>query len=277
MNEQIPPRVLEILEWPVIQEELRRRCKTPTGELLAGNINPLDTTGVRARMRKISHLKEIIHQKESPDFSGITDIEPLCAQAVKGGILKLEDCAVIRQFIMASARIMRFLKENKDEFPGISDENGAMDRLTDIGTILAASITENNELNDATYPDLRRIKSELFMVKQEIEKILGTEMRSPAVEPALQEKIITTRNDRYVILVKSSLKEKVRGTVHDISASGATCYIEPREITPLNNKALMLEKELQAEIFRILRVLSAAVSENAGPLLGHLRVISGLA
>src|SRR4030042_7012283 len=151
-----------------------------------------------------------------------------------------------------------------------------MDRLTDIGTILAASITENNELNDATYPDLRRIKSDLFMVKQEIEKILGTVLRSPAVEPALQEKIITTRNDRYVILVKSSLKEKVRGTVHDISASGATCYIEPREITPLNNKALMLEKERQAEIFRILRVLSAAVSENAGPLLGNLRVISGL-
>ena len=73
------------------------------------------------------------------------------------------------------------------------------------------------------------------------------------------------------------MKERVRGTVHDISASGATYYIEPQEITPLNNRALMLEKELQAETGRILRApLGKGVAENAGPLRGNLDVIGGL-
>ena len=96
------------------------------------------------------------------------------------------------------------------------------------------------------------------------------------MESLLQEKIFTTRNDRYVILVKANMKERVGGTVHDISASGATYYIEPNEITPLNNRALTLEKELQAETGRILRMLSAKVSENAGRLRGNLDLIGGL-
>ncbi|MBN1495335.1 MAG: Smr/MutS family protein, partial [Spirochaetes bacterium] len=121
-----------------------------------------------------------------------------------------------------------------------------------------------------------RLRDELRAAKLEMEKKINSIIHAPGMESVLQEKVFTTRNDRYVILVKAGMKERVRGTVHDISSSGATYYIEPHEITPLNNRAIMLEKELQAETWKILRALSAAVAEHAGPLLGNLDVIAGL-
>jgi DNA mismatch repair protein MutS2 len=276
MDKRIPDRVLEILEWPAIQEELRARCATQPGKNLVDGIIPLDPGSARHRMRKISHLKELIQRDKAPDFSGITDIEPLLSLAEKGGILKIEDLSLIKQFSLASVRIIRYLREHRDAFPGLAEELARLDKLADITEVLARSVTDANEINDGTYPELRRIRNELFSAKQEMEKSINKLIHSRSMEPILQEKVFTTRNERYVILVKSSMREKVRGTVHDISASGATCYIEPLEITPLNNKALMLEKELQGEIARILRILSGKVSENAGPLRGNLGVIAGL-
>jgi DNA mismatch repair protein MutS2 len=276
MNEHITPRVLEILEWPVIREELRKRCATPTGESLVDGIAPLDFEAARMRMGKITGLKELIGQNRQPDFSGVTDIGPFVTLAEKQGVLKLEDLAAIRSFIIASARTMKFLRECREEFPLLADEYGRMDRLPGIADLFTASITENGDLSESAYPELRRTRDELRSTRLEMEKMIGGIIHSPHMENILQEKIFTTRNDRYVVLVKSGMKEKVRGTVHDISASGATYYIEPAEVAPLNNRALMLEKELQAEIARILRALSAKVSEHAGPLAGNLEVISGL-
>ncbi len=276
MNEHISQRVLEILEWPVIREELRRRCATPVGRALADVLRPQGLEAARARIKKITALKEIIGRDRAPDFSGVSDIEPHLALAERDGVLKLEDLASVRSFVMASGRIMRFLREQKDEFPSLAEEHGRLDRLDAVTGVLSKAITENNELNDAAYPELRRLRGELFSAKQEMEKSIGRMIHAPSMDQVLQEKIFTTRNDRYVVLVKSSMKERVKGTVHDISASGATYYIEPQEITPLNNRALMLDKELQAETARILRDLSARVAESAAPLRGNLAVIGDL-
>ncbi len=276
MNEHISPRVLKILEWPVIREELRRRCATGPGRALVDDIRPPGADIARARLKKITALKELITQNRAPDFSGVTDIEPQVALAERDGALKLDDLASLRSFVVASGRIMRFLKEQKDEFPPLAGEHGRLDRLEAVTGVLTKALTENGDLNDAAYPELRRLKGELFSAKQEMEKSIGRMVHAPSMDAVLQEKIFTTRNDRYVVLVKSSMKDRVRGTVHDISASGATYYIEPQEITPLNNRALMLEKELQAETARILRDLSARVAESAGPLRGNLDVIANL-
>lgn len=276
MNEHISQRVLEILEWPVIREELRRRCATPVGRDLADGLRPQGADAARARIKKVTALKELIGQNRTPDFSGVTDIEPHLALAEREGVLKIEDLAAVRSFTMASGRIMRFLREQKEEFPPLAEEHGRLDRLEAVTAVLSKAITENNDLNDAAYPELRRLRGELFSAKQEMEKSIGRIIHTPSMDTVLQEKIFTTRNDRYVVLVKSSMKERVKGTVHDISASGATYYIEPQEITPLNNRALMLDKELQAETARILRDLSARVAESASPLRSNLAVIGGL-
>ena len=276
MNDKISTRVLEILEWPIIQEELSKRCRTSAGKNIISGLTPVEPEQARKRLKKISHLKNIITQDQSPDLAGIDDIEPLIEYAEKDGVLKLEDLVLIRNFTIASGRIRRFLKKYKDIYTSLEEEYSQIDKLDSIGGILIKSITEINELNDLTYPELRRIKDERRSVKQEIEKRIGKIIHSPHMDSVLQEKIYSTRNDRYVLLVKSNFKDKLGGTVHDISASGATYYIEPAEITPMNNRVISLGKELQVETGRILRLLSQCVYQNAEPLLRNLRIISWL-
>ncbi|MBN2159631.1 MAG: Smr/MutS family protein [Spirochaetes bacterium] len=276
MNDQPSPRVLEILEWPLVRNELRARCATDPGRTLVDGIAPLDPVAARARMKKISSFKELLRQDAPPDFSDVTDIEPLLALAEKNGVLKLQDLADIRDFAAASGRIKRYIGERRSEHPALTDEYGRMDGLSGIGGILAKALTDSNELDDAVYPDLKRIRNELRAAREEIEKNISKILHAPSMESVLQEKISTTRNDRAVVLVRSGMKDRVRGTVHDISASGATFYIEPEEITTLNNRALTLEKELLAETARILRALSAKVAEHAERLRADLAVISGL-
>ncbi len=105
---------------------------------------------------------------------------------------------------------------------------------------LNESITGRGELNPDRYPELRRIASELFTAREDLERTLRGLINSPRLEQALQEKVFTSRNDRYVLLVKTATATGP-GTVHDVSASGATCYIEPGGDHALNNRVRMLE------------------------------------
>ncbi|MBN1497873.1 MAG: hypothetical protein JXA07_13955, partial [Spirochaetes bacterium] len=145
MNRCITTRVLEVLEWPVIREELRRRCATTSGSALVNGLAPLDQDAARARMRKISALKELIGRSRAPDFSGISDIGPSVALAEKDGLLKLEELAALRSFMIASARTMKFLRECRDEFPLLGEELGRMDRLAGIGELFGRSINDTGE------------------------------------------------------------------------------------------------------------------------------------
>jgi DNA mismatch repair protein MutS2 len=215
-------------------------------------------------------------QDKAPDFHGVTDIEPFVVLAEKDGILKLQDLVLIRLFVTASGRIMRFLKEHAQECPSLAEEYSKLDALEGITRELVKSITDNDELSETAFPELRRIRNELHSTRQEIEKKIGKLMHSQAMEHVLQEKIFSTRNERYVVLVKSNFKDRIKGTVHDISASGATYYIEPADITPLNNRVASLGKELQVETERALRALSKSVSQNAGGILNNLRIVSYL-
>ena len=266
MNEQIPRRVLEILEWPAVRQELRKRCATSMGGTLVDGIAPLEVPGARTRMREITELKEITLEHEPPDFSGAADIGPLLDLAEKGGILKIEDLALVRSFTVSSGSIVRYLRTYRDDYPTLADAHARMDRLEDIAGLLASSITEKNELNDATYPELKRIRSEIYNARQEMERTISRIIHSPHMESVLQEKIFTTRNDRSVILVKANMKERVGGTVHDISASGATYYIEPERDNPAQQPALTSKESAGGNGPRISRMLSAQVSRNAGRL-----------
>ncbi len=276
MEQTIPPRVLELLEWPLVSEELRKRCATLPGAAEIALLRPLDAPRARARLRKITEMKEMMRQEEPLDFAGITDIAPLVEMAGKGGVLSLEQLAELRDFCRASHSIRRALGERGERFPALGEERHRLGDLAELRGLLNESITGRGELNPDRYPELRRIASELFTAREDLERTLRGLINSPRLEQALQEKVFTSRNDRYVLLVKTAMKDRIRGTVHDVSASGATCYIEPEEITPLNNRVRMLEGELRGETLRILRALSQKAAESGPSLAANLGVIAML-
>ena len=273
---EIAKRVLHILEWDRIIDEIRHRCVTELGRDYLETLGPLARDDIRSQLRKITELKELISRDEQPDFSGVTDIEPALEIARKGGILKINDLYQIRNFIIASNRIRTFLQTNRDEIVSLKEESSRLDKLEKIGELLITSITDNEELNTAKYPELKKLSEAVFSTKQEIEKQLSKLMNSSTMARVLQERIYTNRNERYVLLVKSAMRDKINGTVHDVSSSGATLFIEPDSVKGLNSNLIMLELELQVEVNRILRKLSVEVGRFSGEIKSNLEIIAYL-
>ena len=105
---------------------------------------------------------------------------------------------------------------------------------------------------------------------------LDSMVHSTAMLKILQEPIITVRNGRYVVPVKAEYRSKFQGIVHDQSGSGATLFMEPSFAVELNNDLNIAQQEEQAEVARILKRLSALVSENASVLLDSLQTVTEL-
>ncbi len=275
-RQSLSTRVLDVLEWNQILDELHRRCETIPGQQRVSAMCPLTPAESSLQIGKISELKELISREESPDFGGISDIEPHLELAAKGGILKIEDLFRIRSFIIASNRMRAYLQKNRDELPLLREELGLMDPLARIGDIIITSLTDTAEINLERYPALRRLRDRIFGIKQEIEKKLHDIIYAPAMAQVLQEKMFTSRNERYVLLVKAAQRSRLDGTVHDVSASGATLYIEPESIKEPNNRLIMSELELQVETHRILKKLSEAVGAASEELRNNQHLLSYL-
>jgi DNA mismatch repair protein MutS2 len=273
-NTYIPERVLHVLEWPVIEEKLAGLCASAPGKNYTAGLQPLSRQDIESQLLKISAIKELWLRGEAPDFGGLADITSLVTRALKGGVLTIEELALIAQFTAAEKRIRRYLKEHRAEFPVLKNDHERLMPLDDLGGLLSSSITERGELNDSFYPVLKSLKEKIFSVKREIEKKLNRMLSNHDYEAALQEKIFTIRNDRYVVLVKAGMKGRVRGTLHDVSASGQTLYIEPDSISEMNDTAVLLDKELHAEIAAILRALTEKVAVHEQALAADQDVLA---
>ena len=267
-------RVLDILEWPLIEEKLLSLCYSEPAKKMVQRLKPVSEEKIKIQMSKITALKDLRQRGEAADLSGLNDISEYTAIASRGGILDTEDLLQVRKFVTASERIKIFLKERVEEFPTLNDELSRISPLPELKKILLESITDEGELNPDKFPQLRKIRRDIASARQDIEKKINRIIHSPDNEKMLQEKTFTTVNGRYVLLIKTGMKGKVNGNVHDISASGATVFIEPSEITPLNNNIIILEKELQMEIQKILAELSGKVSDYSHELTSNQRVLT---
>ncbi|HXK66293.1 MAG TPA: hypothetical protein PK348_08510, partial [Spirochaetota bacterium] len=265
----------QMLEWHALLSYFRDFCSTETGKQYCINLQPLQYQDIIIQYNKINCLIEILRVGHSPDFSGIYDITPLLDKAAKGGTLLLDEIFKIRLFLVAQHRITSFFRSVHYDI-SVLTELHAIDECIQLFRLLTTSLTENCNLNENTYPALRKIQKDINEMRSIIEKNLTGIMHSQAFQHVLQEKIFTVKNNRYCIPVKSSHKGKMKGTVLDISSSGATLFIEPESIHELNNTLLYKEVELQREIDKILQILSSEIGTYAHELKHNATILAYL-
>ena len=267
-------RSLEVLEWNGITSLLSQNCATDKGRALASSIESLSAADVKIQIKKISSIKDLLHLGRTISFDGITDIEKLIIHSVKGAVLTIEEIISVKNFITGSEKIRRFLKEESAEYPVLIEEYKQLIKLDDIGKLLNESLTDTGELSERKYPQLKKIRDEIFSSRKSIESKISALINSPAMENIIQEKTSAIRGGRYVILIKAGMKSKIRGTVHDISSSGQTLYFEPEEISGLNSSLVSVEGDLRIETYKILTEISGRIGENSEPLLSNIEKIA---
>ncbi len=251
---------LKTLELPAVLDRLAAEAVSSEARQAALDLRPSDDIHeVRYRLAETTAARDMMTLKGSPSFSGIRDVRGAVRRADMGGMLNTSELLDVASLLRAAQGAAAYAS-------GDRAERTDLDRLFDslvankyLEGKISACIIGVDELADSASAELADIRRKMRLASDRIRQTLSRIISSPAYAKALQEPIITVKNDRYVVPVKAEQKGAVPGLVHDVSASGATFFIEPMAAVELNNELRELLAKEKQEIERILLELSAAV------------------
>ncbi len=246
------------LEYYKLRTLISRYAQTPMGRHLLEDLQPL-TSRLRLQndLRAISETIKLNEEKQvSWNFSEI--FEPFEAIA----ILKIKNATLEPTVLLELTRLC-----NQALFARsvISPEKEFVPNLWKIVENLPKSLFEviakinkkllpSGEIDDSASPELARIRRELNLQRGRLQKSLESIMRLNST--AIQDAIVTQRNERFVVPVKADFRGKISGVAHGFSSSGATMFIEPLEVIEANNELAGLKAKEENEISRILFALT---------------------
>ena len=269
---------LKILELPAVLELLAAEAVSETATETARTLRPYsDIHTVQMNISETTGAKNMMVLRQSPPFSGVKDIRGSVKRADMGGALNTRELLDVAELLRAAAAsISYWSKDRETEKTAIDYLFAALYSNKQLENKISAAIISEEEISDNASGELADIRRHMRLAGEKIRQALNKIISSPAYSKALQEPIITMRNDRYVVPVKAEHKTSVPGLLHDISSSGATLFIEPTVVVNTNNDLRELAAKEKQEIERILMELSADVSDYSSDLTSDFEVLSKL-
>ncbi len=262
-NQELFEKSLRTLELPAVLEMLAAEAVSDPAREKCAQLRPsADIFEVRSRLGETSAAAEMMVLKGSPSFSAVKDVRGSLARADIGGMLNTRELLDIAGVLAAARAAIAYQASAKGGKTNIDFLFSSLQANRHLEERITGSITGEDEIADAASTELadirRRMRAASARARDALQKIIS----SPSYAKALQEPIITTRSDRYVVPVRVEHKGAVPGLVHDVSASGATVFIEPMAAVKANNEVRELRAKEKQEIERILMELSAACAEH---------------
>ena len=243
------PRVLQLLSEQAVSAEakaraLRLRPETEAEEVL----RLLDQTDAARTM---------IGLRGSPSFSGVKPVAEALDRADRGGGLNTRELLTVAGLLTAARRAREYWGDEAQEKTAIDHLFLSLHGNRFLEEKIKRCIPDEDTIADAASTELADIRRHMRAAQARSRQILQKIISSPTYGKILQEAIITQRDGRFVVPVKAEHKGSLPGLVHDISATGATVFVEPMGVVQANNEYVELEAKEQKEIDRILAELSA--------------------
>ena len=243
------PAVLKMLSDQAVSASAKEQCMAlkPSSEPAEVKVR-LEETGSACRMMIV---------RGSPSFSGVRDIRPALSRADLGGALNCRELLDIAGVLRTARLVKGYLSDDSVGQTAIDHLFHALRANKFLEERITTSIVWEDEIADSASSELADIRRKMRAAAARAREALQKIISSPSYSKVLQEPIITMRQDRYVVPVKAEHKNAVSGLVHDISATGATLFIEPMAAVKANNELRELAAKEKLEIERILAELSA--------------------
>ena len=255
---------LNTLELPIVLEMLAAEAVTEGGKEACLALRPSgDKLEVKTRLCETSAAKEMMVVRGSPSLSGIKDIRPSLSRADLGGSLNTTELLNIARVLQCARLVKGYVSDDKVGKTSIDHLFAALHANRFLEEKISSSIVGEDEIADSASSELANIRRKIRAAGARVRECLQKIISSPSYAKVLQEPIITMRSDRFVVPVKAECKGAIQGLVHDISASGATLFIEPMAAVKANNELRELAAKEKAEIERILAELSAECAAHA--------------
>ncbi len=266
---------IAVLEFPKIVERLADLCGSPGGRELALQVTPsADVDEVRRRLAATAEARALNRLKPNFRMGQAPDIAANLLAASRGAILPAGD-------ILEIAILLRTARHTRNQLAPLSRELPQLarvaQRIADFSPLIReveATIDERGEIPDNASPALAETRDRVRTVQVRLERQLERTLRHAVSEGIAQESLITERDGRYVIPIKAELRGSMPSVVHDVSASGATLFVEPLAVVELGNRLREARREEQREVDRILRALCESIGAETGAIRAAVRCLA---
>lgn len=256
MNE----KVMRITEYNRILELLSEHATSAPGRQLCLSLTPMrDLADIEKAQSQTEAALSYLFANGSISFGNTKDFSGTIKALAIGTTLPVQDLLALAAFLENIARVK--LHTPEDENNPLFDLFDCLYPLTPLSTEIRRCILAEDQIADDASPDLKKIRRDMENTDNRIHAQLG-KMVNSTFSSYLQDTVITMRDDRYCLPVKSEYKTQVKGIVHDSSSTGSTLFIEPASIVELGNSLRELAVAEKKEIGRILAALSAKAAES---------------
>lgn len=261
------------LELDRVLEQLANCAGSQDGKQRCLQLRPSsDLEDVCSMLEETTAASNLSVKKGYPSFSGVRDVSASLEHADRGGSLQPKELLRIAGVLKTARTVKDYLSDEDPDclltplFKALSQNKYLEDRILN-------AILSEDEISDAASTELADIRRHMRLQAAKIKDSLQKVISSPAYSKFLREPIITIRQGRYVVPVKSECRNDVPGLVHDVSATGSTYFIEPMSAVNANNALRDLELKEKKEIERILAELSAEAAAHRDDITSNFEIL----
>lgn len=269
-----------VLEWPRLLDALAGHARSTIGAARCRALElASDLHDAQRRQQETTEMGQLQATGETLPALTFPDIRDPLARAMKGAMLEvheLRDCAMVLELMEESGHFVERHQQDTPALLSVAQPLRSVRELKPVKIALDAAIHPDGSIKESATPELRRLTRQAQGLKQQMRDQVNQMLHSRRYEDILQEQYFAEREGRYVIPVKADMRGKVSGIVHDVSASGATVFIEPRELVELNNSIKVADLEIEREVRRILRELSVLVAAQSVVILAGVDALAVL-
>lgn len=261
-------KVLRVLEYHKIISHLTEKASSEPGKRLAQALVPMtDLEEIRTAQTQTADALGRLFSKGSTSFGNNKDLGMSIKSLEVGSVLSIAELLRIASFLENVNRIKAYGRRERDDIPGDSLDVyfDSLEPLTPLANEINRCILSEEEIADDASPALKRIRRSMAITNDRIHSQLNS-MINGSLRTYLQDAVVTMRDNRYCIPVKSEYKGQVPGMVHDQSSTGSTFFIEPAAIVNLNNELKELSIKEQEEIEAVMAALSALAAAHTDAL-----------
>ena len=251
-------KTLADLEWEQVEPAVAERCNGPLRDRLVLELGETFEDTERA-LAESTEAWRLLDRGEPLPLEGISHIEPSLQHLEKEGILDGVALRDIRSSLRAAATLRRFLGQRKALAPFLDRACSVDPTLDGLEDEVGMSIGDDGSVLDSASVELAHLRREVGNLRGRIVRKLEELIQKRSA--ILQDAFYTTREGRYVLPVRADAHERFHGIVHGSSASGATIFVEPRELVERGNRLKMAQAELDREERRILTAVSDLVRQ----------------
>ena len=276
-----------LLEFDQVLAQVASYCRTVLGREKVAALEPSeDLLEVATRQQETTETRRFVDGGGSLEFGPENDITELIQRAMLGGLLRGDELYAVRAF----ARAARYDRDelsrpstssgssarSGDDLPLLSSLASNIPELGHLDSEIGAAISPAGEVLDYASPLLARLRAESRQAQNRLNEIMERNLRRFQRSEVVQEPLITQRNGRMVLLIKTEMRYRVPGIVHDVSDSGATVFVEPMAAVDMGNRWREARLAEEREVERVLRHLTNRVGDTGEDLMLALDIVARL-